>query len=227
MKTLRPLALLVTAAAAMLLLASCMSIRGDITLDRQARASGQMTLEVSKQAARLMGISSADDFQVKAHQRYGNVKVSETADAYRATAHLERQLVGDPTGLLASIDPNAHQVRFSIGQFITSEDTSMPPGTIDLTVRFPGRIISLQGPGITKVDSHTVRINTPLTTNVLSAATAANGIWTVTSAIDPPRPVVPRLLMIIIPVVLVVGGGAAVAWRRSHHHPMPRTPTAS
>jgi hypothetical protein len=225
MKILRRLALLGTAAAAMLLLASCMSIRGDITLDRQAHASGQMSLEVSKQAANFLGISSADDFQFHASQRYGTVKVSETADAYRATGHLVRQLLGDPTGLLASIDPNAHQVRFSIGQLVTAEDTSMPPGTIDLTVRFPGKIISLQGPGISKVDSHTVRINTPLTTDVLSAATAANGIWTVTSTIDPPQPVGPRLLMIIIPVVLVVGGGAVVAWRRSHHHPVPRTPT--
>ena len=133
--------------------------------------------------------------------------------------------MGDPTGLFASVDPNAHQVRFSIGQFVTSEDTSMNPGNIDLTVHFPGKVIYLQGPGITKVDSHTVRINTPLTTNVLSAATAANGIWVVTSTIDPPRPVIPRLLMIIIPVVLVVGGGAVVAWRRSRHHPMPQTPT--
>jgi hypothetical protein len=201
-----------------------MTIRGDITLDRQARASGQMTLEVSKQAARLMGISSADELQFHASQLYGNVKVSETADAYRVTGHLQRQSLGGPRGLLASVDPNAHQVRFSIGQLVTSEDTSMNPGNIDLTVRFPGKIIYLQGPGITKVDSHTVRINTPLTTDLLSPATAANGIWVVTSTIDPPQPVVPRLLMIIIPVVLVVGGGAVVAWRRSRHHPMPRTP---
>jgi outer membrane murein-binding lipoprotein Lpp len=47
-------------AAGVLLLAGCMSMEGDLTFDDQARADGQLSIAINKQAASLAGIASLD-----------------------------------------------------------------------------------------------------------------------------------------------------------------------
>src|SRR6266540_2038977 len=96
-------------------------------------------------------------------------------------------------------------------------------GAVDLTVHFPGRVLSTSGPGIQQTDDRTVRINTPLTTSNM------NSTWTASSAIDPPKPASQRYLPIIIVAGVVMlggGGGVLVLWRRHRRQPASATTTS-
>jgi outer membrane murein-binding lipoprotein Lpp len=213
-------------AVAALTLASCMSVRGELTLDRQARASGQMTVELTKQVAALAGITSVDAMrsQVGTPRLGSNVQVIETDTAYRMTGDLDHQALNDPTGLSAVVDSGSSQGA-GTGQVVfsmtlgdqstqTTEDASlfgdMTVGNLDLTVHFPGRVQTIDGPGAQQVDDHTVRIKTPLTTATM------NSTWRVTSAIDPAKPTNTRLLVgvAILAGLLVICGGSAWWWSR-------------
>lgn len=198
-----------------------MSLRGDLSLDRQARASGTMVLEVTKQAAGLAGITSVDALRSQFEQGkfpHGTLTVSETDQAYRATAKVSHQPLDDPDGFSASATGGQVTFSMTMGDQTTRATTDelglgdTQLGNIDLTVHFPGRLRSSSGPGLTQVDDHTIRIKAPLTANL-------NGSWQATSAIDPAS-AGRRVLLIVAAVVLVaVAVGAWWLLRRRRQPP--------
>jgi hypothetical protein len=202
----------VLASSLALLLASCMSLRGELTFDRQARASGQLTVALSKQVASQAGITSADAFaaQLSGGNPLGSVRVLENDQAYVATAKVSDRVFTDPDGLSAAVaDGKAvdFQLKLNLGDAQATSGDHLglggvqQLGTIELTVRFPGAVSSFSGPGADQLDRRTVRIKTPLTPST-------NGPWTVRSGIDPPASPATTLL----PVPLGAAGIGAVGF---------------
>src|SRR6266487_3689428 len=214
-----------------LALSGCMSLRGELTLDRQARASGEMVIEITKQVAGLAGITSVEALRSQFEQSqfpHGNLKVTETDQAYRATAKVSHQPLDDPSGFSASVTGGQVAFSLSMGDQTTPATTDefglgdTQLGNIDLTVHFPGRIVSSSGPGLTQVDDHTIRIKAPLTANL-------NGSWQATSAIDPASSSRQVLLIAVAAVVVAVALGSWWLLRRRRQTPdMPdESPDAS
>ena len=218
------------AVALAVMLSSCISLRGDLTLDRQARASGDVTIEMAKQVAALAGITSVEAMRSQFQQSeqgqglaQGDLDVSETDQAYRVTAKVSHQPMNDPTGFNATVTNNEISWSFRMGDPSASATTDefgigdTPLGSIDLTVHFPGKVISTSGPGISQPDDRTVRIQGQLTAN-------SNSVWQVTSAIDPPSSTGPVLLIVAAVAVVAAAVGGLLLRRRRRSTEVPDTP---
>jgi hypothetical protein len=193
------------------LVAGCVNLRGNLTIDRQARASGDLILELDKDFATLGGITSLDAFKSQmtsaddssgfAPSQWTDTRWSETTEAYVLNGTFRNRTVDNPDGLSFRRvgDRIIATVRFAGDPDVAGEDGElfgdMNLGQMLLRLRFPGRVLSTSGPGISREGDRAVKIDTPLTTKTMEAT------WTVQSAIAPP---VSRLPYII-------GGAAAAA----------------
>jgi hypothetical protein len=225
---------LLLAAAVAFAATGCLSIRGDIKLDRKAHASGNVTIEISKQLANFAGITSVDQLkQQYVKEELREAKITETDAAYRISGPIDPTL-DDPTGIFAAVenvDPSTqtlssrptstHRVHFSMNlgdQSAPVADAEDPfgmgdinVGSIDLTVKFPGKVEAVTPANAwERVDDKTYRLKTRLTT------TTMNQTYDAYSAIDPPLSVAKRLLPLWIAggVVLVLGTTGLLLWRR-------------
>jgi hypothetical protein len=205
--------------------AGCMSIRGELDIQPDAKVSGELTGEISKQVAALGGITSTD--ALKSQLSDGNtggelfasksqVKVTETEESYVLTRTLNDTTLADPTGLhVVKADGT---IRFSMlmgGGGADPDAGSDPLGTDDmelgrikLTVNFPGPITDFEGEGASKKDADTLVIDAPFKTDVQA--------WTAASTIRPPSNTATYLMagVGVLGAVAIVGAGVVVFVQR-------------
>jgi hypothetical protein len=206
-------------AAGVLLLAGCMSMEGDLTFDDQARADGQLSIAINKQAASLGGIASLDAFEKAMAEDSegdsvlgggkGEIAYTETDTDYVATASFQDvDLNTDDDAWKAVIAEDGNLEFAYVNEAVDmgdlgGEDSDF--GRFDLTVNFPGEVIEFSGEGSTKVDEDTIRWQFPISkANTISA----------TSAVEVGMPLAPVIIAGAALGLLALGGAGAWAWRR-------------
>lgn len=217
----------VAVAVLALSLSGCMNLRGDLKVGRDAKVSGTLTGEISKQVAGIVGITSLDALKSQGTSQtsqFGKVTYSETDTAYVMKVSMRGATMNDPDGFMVtrSGDGIAFKLRFS---GTTTSDTgatddlglgNMQLGRVAMTIRFPGDVSSVSGHGATKTDDRTVKVDSPLTANSSSS-------WSATSRIAPPNYLLPVVASL---VGLALLGGALVLLRNRRRREEPAEPAA-
>lgn len=203
-------------AASVLLLSGCVSMEGDLTLDDQARADGELSIAINKQASSMGGIASLDAFEKAMTEDSpedsvigGEITYSETDTDYVATAAFEDVDInsdGDSWKAVIGADGNLEFSYANEGMDVGSLGGEASDfGRFDLTVNFPGEVIDFSGEGSTKVDEDTIRWQFPVSrANTIAA----------TSTVEVGMTLAPVIIGGAALGLLAAGGGGAWVWRR-------------
>lgn len=169
-------------AAATLVLAGCMSMTADLTLDDEAKASGSVTISVNKQIASLAGIGSAEAFKAQLTENEtdlpstASVETKESDTDYIATLSFKgTALENKDFGAEVLDNGNVKFTFVNEGSEPTTEDDlfgDVDMGNVTMTVNFPGEVTEFSGEGATKVDADTVKWSFPITTSTTATATS-------------------------------------------------------
>lgn len=208
------------AAGAMILLSGCLDVKGNVTVNPDATASGDLSLALDKQAASFLEIGSLADFEKafsSGELTDGDELVkgsactsSETDDSYVYTCTFTDEAFAE-TGGLWTIETlpdgllSFHLVNESSGmddQGMLPEGTSM--GSLAVNVTFPGPIEEIVGSGAEKTSDTTATITgeltTPIDVTITSAAGSSSNFLFVFLALL----VALAILVLIIVVVIVL-----------------------
>jgi hypothetical protein len=217
-------------AASVLLLSGCMSMEGDLTFDDQARADGQLSIAISKQAASLGGIASLDAFERVMTEDSdgssalgggkGEIAYTETDTDYVATATFQDVDINGDDDTWKAVIADDGNLEFSyVNEAMDTGDLggeNSDFGRFDLIVNFPGEVIEFSGEGSTKVDEDTIRWEFPISkANTLTA----------TSTVEVGMNLAPVIIGGAALGLLAVGGAGAWAWRRRKDADGPVPPT--
>lgn len=144
----------------MLALAGCVELDADLELNRDAEATGQMSVAVDKQAASFAGILDLESFET-ALQEDGTegipsdaqLSYEETASAYVVVADLDNVDLDD-ADLSAEADDGTVTFRYA-SEAVDADALGGPDlGRIRLVVTFPGDLTSVTG--AEQVDDRTI-----------------------------------------------------------------------
>ncbi len=173
---------------ALLLLSGCVSIEGRLSLDGQARASGTVTLLLSKQFAAIVGITSLDALSTALEEApedeapdilggSSDYSVRETDTDYAIDVSLQDATLDDEESMVATVNEAGDQVTFAYTNSADDAgteglDLSAGLGRVTLEVDFPGPVVEASGAGVERVDDDTVRWDFPLTESTVATATS-------------------------------------------------------
>ncbi len=179
-----------TTIAALLLLSGCLSMEGKLSLDSEARASGTLTVLLSKQFAAILGITSVDALSSAIEDApeeeslpgglldgSGEVSVRETETDFAIDVTLTDAVLEEEDSIVARVNEAGDRVTFTYTN--TSEDADTDGldltsglGRVTLEVDFPGPVVEASGEGMEQLDADTVRWDFPLTTSTVATATS-------------------------------------------------------
>lgn len=172
-------------------LTGCLSVTANVSVNPDATASGQISLELAKQAASMLGIMTGDDFvkQITEGELNGGENVfssgqcepQEKDESLAVTCSFDNQTFTDSTGPW-TISRQGEVITMHImnGQQATegadsSTDLGLPLGRYELMVDLPGEVQSLTGAYASQVDGDTVRVDAPMNDEVDVTITSAVG----------------------------------------------------
>ena len=159
--------MLAVAALAVAVLSSCMNINYSLVANPDATVSGTLQLQVAKEAASMLGITTAEDLatQLKSGELTdaGDSKVLDNCvpgsdetyivlDCGVTNAPLTD--IDDGWSLVREGDTLVMHVRTDSGA--TGEEPTVDLGEVTITVTFPGDVISVEGNGVTKTAPDTI-----------------------------------------------------------------------
>lgn len=218
-------------AASVLLLAGCMSMEGDLTFDDQAKADGQLSIAINKQAASMGGIASLDAFEKAMTEDSsedsvlggdeGEITYTETDTDYVATATFRDVDINSEDETWKAAIAEDGNLEFSYTNegmdpgSLGGEDSDF--GRFDMTVSFPGEVLEFSGEGATKVDEDTIRWQFPISkANTIAA----------TSTVEVGMTLAPVIIGGAALGLLAAGGAGVWAWRRRKSDQSAVQPTA-
>ena len=169
------------AALALLTLSACISVKADMTINGDAKATGTLSLEFEKQAANFLGITSLADFESgvsddKTTEGLSSLQdcsasENDTAYIYSCTfADQEFANTGDAPWTITKQGDTIVMKVVNEGQSADSGsgdllgDASL--GSISISATFPGPITDVTGAGATKTSDTTVQVDASLTDSV-------------------------------------------------------------
>jgi hypothetical protein len=127
------------------ILAGCVRLEGDITIDTEGLATGKISYALDKSLASQAGINSVDDFKKNAVQQNDNQVCSsesytESAQELIFECNFSRSTLKDSD---LRVEKIGDQVTFYFKQ-TSSGDTSVDLGKTSLSVTFPGPITAIK-----------------------------------------------------------------------------------
>ncbi len=189
------------------LLTSCISLDADITLNGDAMATGTMDIEMSKQIAVLVGITSKEAFEEQIADSSGvalpdgqSVTISENVTSYIMSVKLENSPLTDD-GLKAEKLADG-TVKFTFknegadGSFFGLGEAT---GKIKMTVKFPGSVTD-SSPEFVKVDDQTLKLDASI-----GDPLDVYAVSTVDESGSSSVPLIPLVLGLIILGAIAVG----------------------
>lgn len=215
-----------------LLLSACISLKAEITLSPEARATGTMSIAISKQLANFADITSPDDFKSQLDDdssdlpEGASIDVSESETEYIATVSFEDTALEDD-GFKAEVQANG-DVSFTFVNEGTEPATEENPfgdinaGTVTVTVNFPGEVTDFSGEGATQVDSDTVMWEFPFETGTTATATSGVSTASVTAAAASATSSSSTMMIVLLGLAALVAVFVAVAllMRRGKNEPV-------
>jgi len=198
--------------ALLFLLSSCITMDADITLDGDAMATGTMKIEMSKELAMLVGITSKEMLE-KEMADNGDAKlpkgvsatISENDKSYIISAKLLNSPLDDDGWKAEKLADGTIKFTFKNENTATSDlGFADFAGKIKMTITFPGSVIS-SSPEFVKVDNRTVKLASsftdPLDVYVVSKINKSRSISVGGTSI----PLVPLVLGLIVLSAITVG----------------------
>lgn len=204
---------------ALLTLTACIDINADVTVNPDATGTGTFELVLQKQAAAMLGVTSADQLgsQIAAEGSGGipgmtDCTASETDAGYVYSCSFANETFTGSDGpwtITKSGETLVFAVRGNAAADATGDaadepnllgDTSL--GTMTVKVTFPGPISQITGTGVEKTSDTTATISTDLGQSVdvsITAAASSGGL-----ALAPIIVVVVALLVIALIVAVAV-----------------------
>lgn len=166
------------AAASMLALTGCLNLDADLQVASDGLVSGELTLEISQQAAGFLGITSSEALleQLESGQIEGaqattnlNCEAVERTGALAVTCSFSDQEFSEP-GELWWVSTDAESVTFhsTSGDAVDAQDTEIfgdlfTFGGYTMDVTMPGKITSVTGDLVEQTSDNSVRIDASLT----------------------------------------------------------------
>lgn len=217
------------AIAATTLLAACINLDADLTIDSDALASGTYEVEVAKQVAALLGVSEPEDLKDRLLEGEGgilpkgnSVEVTERGEFYVMTVTFTDVPLTEE-GMTAEVLDDG-RVRFEFVNEATDDEEIAGfdfTGTIEMRVTMPGAIV--ESAGFDVVGDDTVEYSGPVTEAVTLSVVSESGGGT-----EGGIPVAPVVVVALAAVVLAV---VVVARRRGKTGDttmtMPEPPTVA
>lgn len=206
------------AAGAMLALTGCLDVNGNVSINPDATASGDLSLALDKQAASFLEIGSLADFDKGFASgeltngtdliNGGKCASSETDQAYVYSCSFTNETFKEEGGIwtITTLDDGTisfHMVNESGGmdsQGMLPDGASM--GTLTVNATFPGPIQSMTGKGAEKTSDTTATIKgeltNPLDVTITSAPSSSSNIAVLIAL------VVAAAIIVLVIVVIVV-----------------------
>ena len=175
--------LAVVVSTCIFVLSGCLNVSADISLNAKAEASGSFTIDVPKQVAAMMGITSAESLESTLLEsedlnlpRGNSVDVKETDTSYVMTVKMiNAPLTKDE--MKAEVLPDG-RIKFAFGNKgsidTSGMDLGITMGSISVKVVFPGDLVEVS-PEFTKVNGKTITLNVALDENVDAYAISEAG----------------------------------------------------
>lgn len=231
MKRPRSLFGVAVAAASLLALTGCLNLDADLQVKSDGLVSGELTLEISQQAAGFLGITSSEALleQLESGQIEG---VEATADldcaaadregAVAVTCSFRDQEFAEPDELWwISTDAESVTFRSTSGDAVDAQDTEIfgdlfTFGGYTMDVTMPGKITSVAGDFVEQTSDTSVRIDASLTDQFDITVVSEKGSGGA----------VPVWLWVVLGVVVgaAVVGILVLLSRRKKASPEPPTP---
>ena len=166
-----------------LVLSGCFNISADISLNAKAKASGNFTIDVPKQVAVMMGITSAESLERTLLEsedlkfpRGNSVDVKETDTSYVMTVKMINAPLTEDE-MKAEVLPDG-RIKFTFGNKgsidTSGMDLGITMGSISVRVVFPGDLVEVS-PEFTKVNGKTITLKVALDENVEAYAISEPG----------------------------------------------------
>ena len=157
-----------------LVLSGCLNVSADISLNAKAEATGSYTVDIPKQVAAMMGITSAESLEGTLLEskdlnlpRGNSVDVKETDTSYVMTVKLMNAPLTEDE-MKAEVLPDG-RIKFTFGNEGSTDtggmDLGVTMGSISVKVVFPGDLVEVS-PEFTKVNSKTITLKVALDKNV-------------------------------------------------------------
>jgi hypothetical protein len=166
-------------------------VTANVSVNPDATASGQISLELAKQAASMLGIMTADDLLTGITDgeltdgadafSSGQCQPQEKDESLAITCSFDDQAFTDPEGpWTISRQGDVITVSIKNSQQATdgadsSTDLGIPLGRFEVVVDLPGDVQSVTGDFATQVDSDTVRVDASMNDEVDVTITSATG----------------------------------------------------
>lgn len=184
---------LVTVAA--LALTGCVDVTYNVSVNPDSTVSGSLVLEVNKQAAKVLGISSAADLDSKIKsgelssqteaEVVSNCAATETDDSLAlncAFSNLEVSDISKDWSLTTEGDSATLHLVSNASAGMTSLPTDMGLGTATVNITFPGAITAVTGEHASQTGTSTVVVSSdisePIDVTVTGVvATGASIMW--------------------------------------------------
>ncbi len=215
-------------AVAVTLLSACISVKADLTVNPDATASGTFALELEKEAAGFLGITSLDTFAEGIDsgdvsggtglEQFQTCTPSETDAAFVYSCSFENAAFTADDGPW-TIAKDGDQITFRMQSAADEEaagteellgDASV--GEIEVKVAFPGPISSITGSGAEQTSDTTATISGSLTDQLeVTIVSAAGGGGALSSLLVLLIFAAIVILIIVVVVVLIMrrrGGGS-------------------
>lgn len=172
-------------------LSGCFSVTANVSVNPDATATGQISLELAKQAASMLGIMTADDLLKGITEgeladggdvfSSGQCTPQEKDESLAISCTFDNQPFTDPDGLW-TISRQADLITVHIlnAQQATegadsSTDLGLPLGRYEVVVDLPGEVQSVTGAYASQVDGDTVRVDASMNDEVDVTITSAAG----------------------------------------------------
>jgi len=166
-----------------LVLSGCLNINAEISLNGRAEASGSFTIDVPKQVAAMMGITSAESLESTLLEsedlnlpRGNSVDVKETDTSYVMTVTMINAPLTEDE-MKAEVLPDG-RIKFTFGNEgsidTSGMDLGITMGSISVKVVFPGNLVEVS-PEFTNVNGKTITLKVALDENVEAYAISEPG----------------------------------------------------
>jgi len=210
-------------AVAVTLLSACITVKADLTVNPDASASGTFSLELQKEAAGFLGITSVDDFAKgidsgevtgdTGFEQFQDCSPSETDAGYVYSCTFTNATFTDTNGPW-TITKDGDQITFHIASTGSGAegDTSAQDvlgdasiGDIEVSIEFPGSISSITGSGAEQTSDTSATISGSLTDQMdVTIVSAAGGGFSLSSILVIVIFAAILILIIVVVVVLIM-----------------------